>query len=155
MRLTPAERQKRYRKNHPEKVRKSIADWKARNPDWVRNRSRKRTLAKFGITEEQYADILTSQNNRCAICKSPDPCGNNDRYVNWPIDHDHTTGEARGLLCGPCNRYLGYLETHSLLSNVPTFDSYVQNPPARVVLKREALVEDIANPKPSHLRLVK
>lgn len=131
---------KRYRKNHPEKVRKSISAWLEKNPDWVRDRGRRRILEKRGITEENLADLLTFQNNRCAICKSTSACGKNGRYINWPIDHDHTTGDVRGLLCNPCNTYLGYLETRKLVENVPAFSAYVNNPPARSVLKKDPIL---------------
>lgn len=56
---------------------------------------------KRGMTPEDYAEMLASQNGGCAICG--DPPG--DRRL--AIDHCHTTGEVRGLLCGPCNTSLG------------------------------------------------
>jgi len=61
-------------------------------------------LRNFGITQEQYNALLSSQDNRCAIClKHQDESG-----VNFAVDHDHVTSEIRGLLCGFCNRrFLG------------------------------------------------
>jgi len=64
---------------------------------------------KYGLDEEQYKNLVTEQGGKCAMC------GINDfKYV----DHDHTTGLVRGLLCPTCNTGLGYLETHQdLISN--------------------------------------
>ena len=59
---------------------------------------------EYGLTEEQYLDILRRQDGRCAICKTEEWGG----HRNMPhIDHDHLTGKVRGILCGSCNRALG------------------------------------------------
>jgi len=58
----------------------------------------------FGITIEEYDAMLTKQGGVCAICKRPP---NKNRLA---VDHDHTTGEVRGLLCPSCNRAVGYFE---------------------------------------------
>ena len=58
-------------------------------------------LAKYGITEEIYEKILVAQKGVCAIC------GNHQRYKRLAVDHDHKTGQVRGLLCENCNRGLG------------------------------------------------
>jgi hypothetical protein len=56
----------------------------------------------YGIGEEQYEVRLASQGGRCPIC---------EQVLTRPVvDHDHVTGEVRGLLCGPCNRGLGHLQ---------------------------------------------
>jgi len=54
----------------------------------------------YGITEEQYKLLLRLQRKVCAICKCPDK-----RRLG--IDHDHITGQVRGLLCTRCNLMLG------------------------------------------------
>lgn len=61
----------------------------------------RRRLNKRGITEEQYLKMLEQQENRCAICRK-------ERALD--IDHCHTQGHVRGLLCSSCNRALGFLE---------------------------------------------
>lgn len=48
-----------------------------------------------------------AQKARCAICDTTDPGGQNTK---WCIDHDHTTGEVRGLLCHYCNVGLGHFK---------------------------------------------
>lgn len=57
--------------------------------------------SRYGLSDMKYAQMLREQNERCAIC------GRTEENRNLAIDHDHTTGEIRGLLCGQCNRGLG------------------------------------------------
>lgn len=63
-------------------------------------------LNKYGITSEDYERMLAEQNGVCAICGGP-PEGS--RWKQFHVDHCHTTGRVRGLLCGRCNRGMGYL----------------------------------------------
>ena len=55
---------------------------------------------KYGITSIQYNNMLIQQNHVCAIC------GNSPKTRRLNVDHDHTTGRVRGLLCFWCNKYL-------------------------------------------------
>lgn len=60
-------------------------------------------LYKYGINEDQYNHLLLMQNYRCKICnKSLD-----DNGKKLAIDHCHTTGKVRSLLCHSCNVGLG------------------------------------------------
>jgi len=60
---------------------------------------------KYGITTDQFAELLRNQNGRCAICETDKPRGQG----TWHVDHCHETGAIRGLLCHPCNAGLGLL----------------------------------------------
>jgi hypothetical protein len=60
---------------------------------------------KFGISTEVYNAVFLAQEGVCAICKQPNP--NRNRLA---VDHNHATGEVRGLLCGPCNMLLHRIE---------------------------------------------
>lgn len=73
------------------------------NPSLVRrSESQEREIVKkYGITEDQYQQILELQNGVCAICLR------HQRYKRLSIDHDHKTKRVRGLLCNWCNRALG------------------------------------------------
>lgn len=62
---------------------------------------------KFGISPEDYDQLLESQDGRCAICRRPD---SRSRYKPFHVDHDHKTGKVRGLLCAGCNTGLGNLQ---------------------------------------------
>ena len=61
-------------------------------------------MAKYGMTLEQYDILLEAQNYGCAICGDRDP---HTRWGYFDVDHDHITGQVRGLLCGRHNRALG------------------------------------------------
>jgi Recombination endonuclease VII len=59
---------------------------------------------KYGIAEADYNDMFDRQRGVCAICKQPP----NKRALH--VDHDHVTGQIRGLLCTRCNNSLERLE---------------------------------------------
>jgi hypothetical protein len=56
-------------------------------------------LKKYGITLEEWKQMLERQGNACAIC--------GDREAKLVIDHSHKTNKVRGLLCNHCNTGLG------------------------------------------------
>lgn len=118
-------RAKRYRQRHPERARQRWQAWIAKNRErraaymatWnaehaderrayqqayhAENR-RARRLAKYGLTEAAYDAMVAAQGGRCAVCRRT------PRYELVP-DHDHATGQLRGLLCHGCNAGIGYL----------------------------------------------
>ena len=61
----------------------------------------------YGLTESQFIDMFNQQNRTCAICKKPDF----KRLLC--VDHCHTTGRVRGLLCYKCNLAIGHLEDNT------------------------------------------
>lgn len=129
LRLQGAKYAARYRKSEtPEqradrllRLRARATTWRAQNPEkaylksrnWRRNNAesnaeymrRHHLHKKYGITPEIFAEMLKSQNGMCAICLTDDPVG---KSKQWHVDHCHTTGKVRGLLCDRCNRGLGY-----------------------------------------------
>ena len=70
------------------------------NTDGYRNQHYRRS---YGITLPEYDALLKRQRGRCAICRNL--CKSGKRLA---VDHNHTTGRVRGLLCGRCNPLLGY-----------------------------------------------
>ena len=60
----------------------------------------------YGLTREQYDEMLKKQDGSCAICGTRDPGG----YGRFHVDHNHTTSEVRGLLCHGCNTGIGSLK---------------------------------------------
>lgn len=61
---------------------------------------------RFGISVDDYDALLVTQGGACALCDSPTPGG---RWTRFHVDHCHTTGRVRGLLCYRCNVALGAL----------------------------------------------
>jgi len=61
---------------------------------------------KYGILKQDYIALHEAQNGRCAICGSDKPAKG---QVFLHVDHNHDTGEVRGLLCAKCNIGIGHL----------------------------------------------
>lgn len=64
-----------------------------------------RRAANFGISPDELRGLITQYDGRCAICAGPCPSGR-----QLAVDHDHITGQVRGLLCANCNRGIGLLQ---------------------------------------------
>lgn len=61
-----------------------------------------------GLTPEQHGAMLVEQDGVCALCgNAPYPKPDNPASAVLNIDHDHSTGQVRGLLCARCNLGLG------------------------------------------------
>lgn len=100
-------------------------EWRKRNIDHVKAYSKEQYTSiyknntearrrynlkkKFGITPEIYQQMLDKQNNVCAICCSDETAMDHrsNKLKRLAIDHCHTTGRIRGLLCVNCNHALG------------------------------------------------
>lgn len=87
--------------------------WRVENPERWSFKQREHMLRRYGLTVEEYADLLAGQDGCCAICKSPDP-RTRGRKV-FAVDHDHATGAVRGLLCMICNTGIGGLADNPVL----------------------------------------
>jgi hypothetical protein len=61
---------------------------------------------RYGLDADGYNEIFRKQGGKCAICETTEGRSRNGRLV---VDHDHETGQVRGLLCGPCNSAIGRL----------------------------------------------
>lgn len=62
----------------------------------------------YGVTKEEFESKLETQGGGCAICGSPTPRGRIGGRFHQ--DHNHLTGQARGVLCAPCNLGIGHLQ---------------------------------------------
>lgn len=75
----------------------------------ARERDRGRKLFRnYGISLEGYYTLLEMQGGVCAICR-----GVNSDGKQLYVDHDHTSGDIRGLLCRKCNYAVGLLDDSS------------------------------------------
>ena len=74
----------------------------AKDPKSNRRASRKHKLkSQYGITIEDFDQMMEDQGGVCAICGAP------PSYRRLDIDHCHSSGKVRGLLCPNCNKMLG------------------------------------------------
>ncbi len=82
---------------------------------------------RYGISLDQYNQLLEAQAGRCAICR------NQPKTRALHVDHDHKSGKIRGLLCMNCNRRLlsAAYDSPFRLFNAGL---YLLNPPADKVL---------------------
>jgi hypothetical protein len=71
----------------------------------------------YGISLAEYTDRLVLQKGACAICQSTAPRGrtNAKGHSSFHVDHDHTSGVFRGLLCHECNVGIGSLRDDPML----------------------------------------
>ena len=97
------------------------AKWRKNNPDKWKSLKLKR---KYGITTNQYNQILELQNGVCAICGNLETTIKNNqsqKICSLAVDHDHKTGKVRGLLCSNCNKAIGFLK-----ENIDSFYSAIK-----------------------------
>lgn len=73
---------------------------KTTTPTAVASRRRRQFKWRYGLTREEWDARLIAQSGLCAIC--------DEQMMDPFVDHDHETGEVRGLLCSSCNFGLGH-----------------------------------------------
>jgi hypothetical protein len=110
-------RQRRWKECNPERAldlaretrarRKASGapTWKELNPDRSRAITDRYVLKGYGLTPAAYDALFVAQGGLCAICRSADT--GHKRAKRMFVDHCHTTGVVRGLLCNYCNIMLG------------------------------------------------
>lgn len=102
---------------------------------------RTKSLEKnYGITEAEYFEIFEAQGRKCAIC------GNKPKKQRFAVDHDHKTGQVRGILCSWCNhRLLG--GAHDSIDYLRGGIAYLENPPAVAVIGEKFTAQNRKKPK--------
>jgi len=93
------------------------------------NTRRNKLLRVYGLTIETYAAMLEEQNHVCAICHQPEtakaPAGHT---IPLAVDHDHTSGNVRALLCRRCNTSIGkFNDDPKLLQSALDYLTYRSN----------------------------
>lgn len=92
---------------------------RANNPEYHKNQYLRR---QYGISIAEYNTMLAEQNSACAICGKPETTEIHGRVVSLAVDHDHTTGAVRALLCTACNTALGlFKDDTSLLAKASDY----------------------------------
>ena len=94
---------------------------KRKHNDWSGKGRAAKLKKAYGITLEQYDKQFVAQGGGCAICGKP------PKSRSLDVDHDHKTGQLRGLLCHMCNRALAYLRNDNGAARRAS--EYLLNPP--------------------------
>lgn len=90
--------------------------WQRKFPEKVSAKGHRQALRRKGLTPEDYGAMLAQQSNRCAIC------ANTQAGRRLAVDHCHTTGVVRGLLCSACNIGLGcFKDSIELLNSAVSY----------------------------------
>jgi len=111
-----------YRRNHPH----------LESPESKKKSNRKYRIASYGLTQEQFDQLLRAQNHACAMCHKPFAEG---QLIH--VDHDHACCQeknrscgkcVRGLLCPNCNISLGHIERRYTMAR-----AYLDSPPFQLL----------------------
>ena len=96
--------------------KKNVKKWISKNREkWNKYQMVSKRKNFYKISEIDYENLILKQNNLCAICGYTQIEKN--RFFPC-IDHDHSTGKVRGILCSACNKGLGYFKDNiSYLEN--------------------------------------
>jgi hypothetical protein len=102
------------RVEHPERERRYHAEyqaaWRKANP----HKDREYTIRnRYGLEAADYQRLYEHQGGKCAICGKPEERA--ERHHRLTVDHDHSTGRVRGLLCFTCNLAIGLLQDDAAL----------------------------------------
>ena len=96
---------------------KNHRNWVENNPDKVATYREKdswtlaKRVARYGLSPEEFINKYDEQGKLCGICKEEMD------LVDSAIDHNHSTGSFRGILCKQCNRALGMFKDNEVLLN--------------------------------------
>lgn len=110
---------------------------RAANRDHYREKDLKRT---FGIDLAEYQRMFVEQKGVCGVCRKPELSKRNGKTKWLAVDHDHVTGQVRGLLCGKCNPMIGYADEDQdvLLAAAEYLKKYVRPDNVVPMTKKEA-----------------
>ena len=121
---------KEYREKHKEKNKLYQLEYQKLNKDRLQQQKKDyykaKRLDKYGILQADFDNALESQKDSCAIC--------NVEFSDVSrifVDHCHTTGKVRGLVCFHCNTGLGHFKDSAEL--LQKAKEYLENPPFKYV----------------------
>lgn len=107
---------RKYGADNREKRNARMRDWRKSNPDAARKNDRSGKLRyKYGLSVDDVERMRSEQGGRCAICKK--------KTIRLFVDHCHTRGHVRALLCQTCNTFLGWYEKKA--DKIIEFQAYI------------------------------
>jgi len=127
--LTSVQKAEVYRKDYyaknKEKYQAYAKAYAKENQELITHNAWVRLLfKKYGLTEAQFHVLLDKQDGKCGICEAGIR-GIINRYRLAHVDHCHSTGKVRGMLCRKCNVGIGMFgDGHEVASKAV---EYLQN----------------------------
>ncbi|MFA4944450.1 MAG: endonuclease VII domain-containing protein [Lentisphaeria bacterium] len=113
---TRSEQAAKWRAANRTKATEATRRWRIAHPDREKTQNLSR---RYGITNEDYNEILAGQDNKCAVCKCSVDSGR-----KFSVDHSHLLGNVRGILCSNCNAMLG--QAHDMPSVLRAAAEYLE-----------------------------
>jgi hypothetical protein len=104
------------------------------------------TVDEYGLTWDEYSEVLRHQGGVCAICGQRNQIGR-----RLYVDHDHQTNQVRGLLCHLCNTALGHLRDDPAIARHAA--DYLERSPSEIRLVR--LLVEAKRDRKAHLRALR
>jgi hypothetical protein len=100
-----------------------------RYQEWRRRSALRRwAKQKLGIDTDAYEGLIARAGGRCEICgRAERTTSTNGHSFMLALDHDHSTGAVRGMVCRPCNTALGCAQENPVL--LRKLADYLENPP--------------------------
>ena len=87
-------------------------------------RQQERGCLKLGINLGDYERMLEDQGGVCKLCQNPESARYRGRIKRLAVDHDHVTGQIRGLLCQSCNLKLRAVDDFAWLEEAIQYVQY-------------------------------
>jgi hypothetical protein len=110
-----AKNKKEWYENHKEYAKQKSREWNINNKDKVRDYN---LMKSYGISSEQYNQMMVQQDSKCAICG----IHSDQQSKKFCVDHSHATGKIRSLLCHHCNAGLGmFKESEVVIINAAKY----------------------------------
>lgn len=96
-----------YYRENPTRAAEYMRRYRAAHPDRAVEQQFRQRAKRYGLTANELRVLIDEQGDACAICGTPPTPGR-----GLCVDHCHTTGVVRGLLCSRCNRDIDRLAPH-------------------------------------------
>lgn len=141
-----SDKKRKASRNYYASHKKSVAEYhRRRNASRTQEDRRKESLkGLYGMTPGDYESMLASQGGVCKICGSPPPGPNDGRRKRFlDVDHCHSTGIVRGLLCGKCNKGLGVMG--DTCAGIMPYIQYLRSFENAVTAERESQFQAISD----------
>ena len=111
--------QRNYYKKHKLILKKKRVQREIKFPEKTTIQRRKQRLRIYGLTLSDFDELLNKQGKKCSICKEFF-----SQEKRPEVDHSHSTGKVRSLLCHKCNLGVGVAESKFLEKAIKYLSSY-------------------------------